>query len=195
LLLGTPPRRSRAFLGEGASQRGSSYHGRVVWRRANWKGVVGISWVLALLAIAGGGVAAALPFATAGAGVDPSCTTVSVATLDQALTIDAAAVMSSRPSGTPGSLICSYYGLSGHAKNEATIIYIPTIARTFSAVEKVLAQKYHVANVHGIKSAAYAYKFGTDYYLFVLDGGYQVEMYAEVSLGRVERLARRLPTL
>ena len=158
----------------------------------NWKG---IPLILAFLAITGAGIASVLPLPTAGAAPNPSCTTVSVATLDQALTIDAAAVNPSRPSGTPGSLICSYYGLSGHAKNQATIIYIATTARTFSAVEKVLAQRHAISNVHGIKSAAYDYKLGDYYYLFVFDGGYQVEMYAEVPLGRVERLARRLPLL
>jgi hypothetical protein len=172
-----------------------SYHQGVVWRRSNWKDAGRIPPVLVSLAISGAGIATVLPPRTGDAAAKPSCTTVSVATLDRALTIDAAAVISTHPSGTAGSLICSYYGLSGHAKNEATIIYIPTTARTFHAVEKVLAQKHAVSNIRGIKSAAYDYKLGDDYYVFAFDRGYQVEMYAEVSLGRVERLARRLPIL
>jgi hypothetical protein len=173
----------------------SSRPRRMVWCRATLAITAQILRVLGSLAITGSAIATVPLLSTAGAAAKPSCTTVSVTVLDQALTIDAAAVMSTRPSGTPGSLICSYYGLSGHAKNEATIIYIPTTVRTFRAVEKVLGKTHAVSDVHGIKSAAYDYRLGDDYYLFVFDGRYQVEMYAMVPLGRIERLARRLPIL
>jgi hypothetical protein len=160
-----------------------------VARRHAHRKCAGRIWsIVACLAM--GGIVAALPPSIGAAAAKPSCATVSVATLDRVLTLNAESVLSSYRSSGP--LICSYYGLSG-PRNEATIIYTHTTARTFLAVEKLLGHKHAVHKVEGVQLAAYDYKFGKDYYFFVFDDGYQVEIYAAVSLSRVERLASQLP--
>jgi hypothetical protein len=164
----------------------------VTWRGANRKGPSRISPLLASLAITAGGIAVALPTSTANAATKPSCATVSVATLDKVLALNAESVLSTYRSSPSGPLICSYFGLSG-TRNEATIIYTHTNARTFHAVEKLLAHKHAVSNVKGVQLAAYDYKVDKDYYLFVFDDGYQVELYAAVTVARMERLASQLP--
>ncbi|MGA8297751.1 MAG: hypothetical protein WB770_11975 [Acidimicrobiales bacterium] len=128
------------------------------------------------------------------AGATPStCGVVSVALVDAKLGIAAAHVNARRPSSV--ALICSYYGNSGRASNEATINYLPASKRTFLAIEASLAKTHSIRRISGIKSGAYTYVAGTERFLYVLDNTTQVQMFAidSVSLGRLEALARALP--
>jgi hypothetical protein len=125
----------------------------------------------------------------------PTCNTVSVRLLDSTLGIDAAHVNAIHPASPAGALICSYYGNSGRAANEATINYLRASARTFSAVEASLAKTHAIRSIVGIKSGAYSYVTGSERFLYVLDGTDQVQMYAIVGLGKLEKLARLIPLL
>jgi hypothetical protein len=122
-----------------------------------------------------------------------TCSSVSVQTVDSALGIDAAKVNSTRPPSPAGALICSYYGLSGNAANEATINFLPATSTQFLAVENSLAKQHRIVNVPGIKSGAYHYHLAPNNFMFVLDGSMQVQMFATVSVAKLERLARNLP--
>lgn len=124
-----------------------------------------------------------------------TCQTVSIATLNVALGIDAAHVTSLRPPKNPKALICSYYGNSGRAANEATINYITTTAASFAALKVSNASSHHVQTITGLKSDAYSYEVGTERYLYVLDGKEQVQIFAIAALAKLENLARRMPSL
>jgi hypothetical protein len=124
-----------------------------------------------------------------------TCATVRIATLNAALGIDVAHVTSLRPPKNPRALICSYYGNSGKAANEATINYLPTTATSFDALKASNASSHHVRTINGIKSGAYSYDVGTERYLYVLSGTEQVQMFAVVPLEKLESLARELPSL
>jgi hypothetical protein len=130
--------------------------------------------------------------ATPAAATTPACSTVGIATLNSALGIDAAHVSSQHPRN---ALICSYYGNSGKAANEATINYIPTTARSFAALKASNASSHAVRTITSIKSGAYSYDIGTERYLYVLDGTEQVQMFAIVPLAKLETLAREMPSL
>lgn len=143
------------------------------------------------------GLLLVVPLAIASrAGATPStCGVVSVALVDAKLGIDAAHVTAHHPSAR--ALICSYYGNSGRAANEATINYLPASPTTFLAVEASLAKTHSISKIAGIKSGAYTYVVAPDRYLYVLDATTQVQIFAteSVSLGRLEALARALPAL
>jgi hypothetical protein len=124
-----------------------------------------------------------------------TCGTVSIATINAALGIDAAHVTSVHPAKNPKALICSYYGNSGRAANEVTINYIPTAAASFAAVKASNASSHQLRTITGIKSGAYSYVIGTERYLYVLDGTDQVQMFTIAPLAKLEELARKMPTL
>jgi hypothetical protein len=151
-----------------------------------------------------GGIAAALvsmvPAALGGASlaagaVAPSCTTVSIATLDAKLGIAAAHVHATHPGAPAGSLICSYYGNSGLTENEATLTFVPATAAAFASVKAALSNGHSIRTITGIKQGAYSYLVASQRYLYVLDGSEQVQLYATVALARLEQLARALPAL
>lgn len=135
--------------------------------------------------------ATALPAGAAGA----TCATVTLAKLNAALGIDAAHVTSVRPAKNPRALICSYYGNSGRATNEATINYVPATPTSFAALKASNARLHKVRTISGIKSNAYSYVVGAEQYLYVLDGGDQVQMFAIAPLSKLEALGRALPSL
>jgi hypothetical protein len=124
-----------------------------------------------------------------------TCATVSVAKLNAALGIDAAHVTSVHPPKAPTALICSYYGNSGRAANEATINYLATTAASFAALKTSNARAHHVSTVGGIGTSAYSYAIGSERYLYVLDGKDQVQMFAIATLAKLEALGRALPKL
>jgi hypothetical protein len=152
-----------------------------------------IGQFVAVGATLGASFVSASLWSTVGAVSVPTCSSISIASLDKALAIDAVKVNADRPASPAGSLICSYYGLSGQAQNEATINYVPATPFMFAAVEKALANKYAISLVGGLKSRAYEYYRSGNHYLYVLDGGYQVQLFGIQPLGRIERLARKLP--
>jgi hypothetical protein len=125
--------------------------------------------------------------ATSMAAASPtSCSVVYVSKLDASLGIDAAHVTSTHPKGNANALICSYYGDSGRAANEATLNYLPTTAKSFAALETTASASHKVRRIVGIKSAAYSYVVGTERYLYVLDGSSQVQIFAALPLARLE---------
>jgi hypothetical protein len=124
-----------------------------------------------------------------------TCGTVTIAKLNAALGIDAAHVTSVHPPKAPKALICSYYGNSGRAANEATINYIPTTATSFAALKASNARAHQVRTITGIRTSAYSYAIGTERYLYVLDGKDQVQMFAIAPLAKLEALGRALPSL
>ncbi len=77
-----------------------------------------------LLAIGAAALGTAALTGVSAAATTPTCATVSIATMNSALGIDAAHVTSLHPPKNPSALICSYYGNSGRAANEATINYL-----------------------------------------------------------------------
>lgn len=113
-----------------------------------------------------------------------------VRAVDANLGIDAVAVRSVRPPKPKGALICSYYGATGHAANEATVIFLRANGAAFAAVRAGVAAARRVELVTGIGTAAFAYAIGPEHYLEVLTGGELVECYAAVPPARLERLAR-----
>jgi hypothetical protein len=115
--------------------------------------------------------------------------------LNTALGIDAAHVTSVHPAKDPKALICSYYGNSGRAANQATINYIPTTATSFAALKASNAASHQVRTITGIRTSAYSYVIGTERYLYVLDGRDQVQMFAIAPLAKLEALGRALPSL
>lgn len=128
------------------------------------------------------------------AGAIPStCGVVSIALVDAKLGIDAAHVTPHHPS--VAALICSYYGNSGRAANEASINYLPASSKTFLAIEASLAKTHSITKISGIKSGAYTYVAAPDRFLYVLDGTTQVQIFAidSIPLGRMKALARALP--
>jgi hypothetical protein len=141
--------------------------------------------------VLGGTAATAIP---AGA-TTATCQTVSIASLNAAIGIDAAHVTSLRPPKNPKALICSYYGDSGRAANEATINYVTATAASFAALKASNASSHHVQTITGLKSGAYSYEVGAERYLYVLDGKEQVQMFAIVGLTKLESVARRMPSL
>lgn len=124
-----------------------------------------------------------------------NCGVVPVALVDAKLRIDAAHVTAHHPTSPRGALICSYFGNSGRAANEATVNYVATSPTTFVAVEALLAKTHSVHKIAGIGSGAYTYFVAPDRFLYVLDGTTQVQIFATVSLVRLEALARALPPL
>jgi hypothetical protein len=100
------------------------------------------------------------------AAMTATCQTVSIATLDAALGMDAAHVTPLRPPKNPKALICSYYGNSGRAANEATINYLPTTAASFASLKASNASAHHVQTITSLKSGAYSYEVGTKRYLY-----------------------------
>ncbi len=132
------------------------------------------------------------------AGSSPTtCGVVSVALVNAKLGIDAAHVTAHHPASPAGALICSYYGNSGRATNEATINYVPASPTAFAAVEASLAKTHSEHKIAGIKSGAYTYVAEPDRFLYVLDGTTQAQIFAtaSVSLARLEALGRALPSL
>jgi hypothetical protein len=132
--------------------------------------------------------------ASSQAGAIPSgCGVVSVGIVDAKLGIDAAHVTPHRPSAS--ALICSYYGNSGRAANEATINYLPASKRTFLAIEASLAKTHAITKIAGIKSGAYTYVAAPNRFLYVLDDTTQVQIFVidSVPLGRLKALARAIP--
>ena len=97
------------------------------------------------------------------------------------------------PSAPVGALICSYFGASGRIANEATINYVPASAKAFAAVEASLGATHAVTPLAGIKTAAYTYRAAPNTLVYVEDGSEQVHLYADVSLAKLEKLARKLP--
>jgi hypothetical protein len=160
-------------------------------RRASRFRFLGIG-AAALLASA---VTAVPADATTTGAITATCGTVSIATMNAALAIDAAHVTSVRPPKNPKALICSYYGNSGRAANEATINYLPATARSFAALKASNASSHHVRTITGIKTSAYSYEIGTENYLYVLNGTDQVQIFATVPLSKLEILARKMPSL
>lgn len=141
--------------------------------------------------VLGGTAVTAIPAAATAA----TCGTVSIATVNAALGIDAAHVTSLRPPKNPKALICSYFGNSGRAANEATINYLPATAASFTALKASNASSHHVRTITGLKSGAYSYDVGTERYLYFLNGTEQVQMFAIVALAKLEGLAREMPVL
>ena len=132
------------------------------------------------------------------AGSSPTtCGVVSVALVNAKLGIDAAHVTAHHPASPAGALICSYYGNSGRATNEATINYVPASPTAFAAVEASLAKTHSEHKITGIQSGAYTYVAEPDRFLYVLDGTTQAQIFAtaSVSLARLEALGRALPSL
>ena len=125
----------------------------------------------------------------------PSCAVISIATLNRSLGIDAAKVAPTHPSSPAGSLICSFYGLSGGQKNEATVNFVPATAAAFAAVKASLARQHAITNVAGLLGGAYDYRVSPNNFLLVLDGGWQVQLFAAVRVAKLEALARTLPAL
>jgi hypothetical protein len=104
-------------------------------------------------------------------------------------------VTSLRPPKNPKALICSDYGNSSRAANEATINYLPATAASFAALQASNASSHHVQTITGLKSGAYSYEVGTERYLYVLNGTEQVQMFAISALAKLETLARKMPRL
>lgn len=150
-------------------------------------------WI-ARVAIPAGVLAATLAGASPDA-ASTNCGVVSVARLDSSLGIDAVHVTATHPNSKPDALICSYYGNTGRAANGATVNYVPAATKSFAALEVSLAASHKIQPVSGIKSGAYSYVVGAERYLYVLDGPNQVQIFAMVSLVRLEALARSLPLL
>jgi hypothetical protein len=146
-------------------------------------------------------VLACLAFGVAGVAAPPAgatpttCATVSITQLDTALGIDASHVTASHPASPVGALICSYYGDTGRAANEATVNYLPATAKAFRAVKASLSTSHAIRTITGIKSGAYSYSVGSERYLYVLDGSSQVQIFATIALAKLETLARALPVL
>ncbi len=140
-------------------------------------------------------LAAAFVTASRVSATPSNCGVVPVALVDAKLEIDAAHVTPHRPASPHGALICSYFGNSGRAANEATINYLPASPTTFVAVEASLAKTHSIRKIAGIGSGAYTYFVAPDRFLYVLDGTTQVQIFATVSLGRLEALGRALPRL
>ena len=153
--------------------------------RASIGGILGAGWLFAAITMAA--IAAA-------AGAASSCGRVSVKLLDSALGINAAQVNASHPS-TPGALVCSYFGNTGKAANEATVNYLPASAKVFAGIEAALAKTNRIRTISAIKSGAYSYLQGSERYLYVLDGVDQVQIYATVPLAKLEKLAREMPII
>lgn len=148
-----------------------------------------------LLAVGGFALAVSAVTALPATAATVTCGTVTIAKLNTALDIDAAHVTSVHPAKDAKTLICSYYGNSGRAANEATINYIPTTATSFAALKASNARSHKVRTVTGISASAYSYVIGTERYLYGLDGRDQVQMFAIAPLARLEALARALPAL
>ena len=142
------------------------------------------------IVLAGAGVSAL----QAGAAT-ATCGTLSIATINAALGVDAAHVTSVHPAKNVKALICSYYGNSGRAANELTINYLPATAATFAVVKASNASSHQLKTITGIKSGAYSYVVGTERYLYVLDGTDQVQMFTIAPLAKLEELARKMPSL
>jgi hypothetical protein len=128
--------------------------------------------------------------ASAASPAAPSCSTISIPVLDKYLGIDAKFVNPHRVSAK--ALICSYYGATGRAINEATIIYLASNSVEFAGNKTKNAATHTLQTV---SPTEYAYSYGGAHYVFVLDGGFQVQLFAIVPLARIEHLARRLPVL
>ncbi|MDA8290492.1 MAG: hypothetical protein M0Z33_02255 [Actinomycetota bacterium] len=155
--------------------------------------VVGAS--LLVVPLAAGPASGASPAATgalAHAARTVSCATVTVRVLDAELGIDAVAVHSVRPRSPKGSLICSYFGATGHAANQATIVYLHANAAELSAIRAGVSRAHRVSTVAHLGSAAFSYVAAPEHYLYLLSGSYLVELYAAVPAPKVERLARGL---
>ena len=136
-------------------------------------------------------LAAVLFVPPAGAAV-PSCASVSVATVNAALRIHAAHVNSTHPASPAGSLICSYYGNSGHAANQATIIFVRATAKGFAGVERANGAKY---KLEPVSTFEYGYLATPNQFVFRYDSPYQVELFGTQSFGRLRKLAGMLPPL
>lgn len=132
------------------------------------------------------GAASTIPASAAAA---PSCASVPIRVVDLFLRIDARFVTPHRVSAS--ALICSYYGATGRAANEATIIYLVSNQHEFIGNKEKAAARHVLRTV---SATEYGYASGSDEYLFVLDGSHQVQVFAMVPFGRLERLARHLPS-
>lgn len=147
----------------------------------------------ALLAV--GGTALAEGPSVASTTPVANCATVTISALDRALGIDAAKVSTVRPAKPHGAVICSYFGLSGRAANEATIGYIPVTRLEFAEIRAALAKSHVITGVKGIKGGAYSFVSSGETFLYVLDGRYQVQLFATRPLGRLKQLGVALPVL
>jgi len=157
------------------------------WNRAVTR-VCASGLVLSVAAVA----ALVIPEAGAAAPA-PSCSTIGIRTLDNTLGIASVAV--NRHAGSiAGSFICSYYGAVGGYKNQASIIFLPARPAQFAGIKAGVSKQHTVVTVPGLRSGAYYYRLAPNYYLYVLDGTYQVQMFAAVPIAKLELLARRLPT-
>jgi len=137
--------------------------------------------------------AASVPHATGAA--RPTCSTVSITLLDHELAIAAAHVNSVRRGSSGNSLICSYFGSSGGYRNEATIVYLTATPAEFTAIVDGLSKTHRVVRLGGIADGAYSYAVSPETFLYMLDGTSMIELYAAVSLARLEALARRITPL
>jgi hypothetical protein len=157
----------------------------------SWKRGVTRAWASGLLLCVA--VVAALEVTEAGATTPaPSCRTIAIRALNNTLGIASVAV--NRHAGSiAGSFICSYYGASGGYKNQASIIFLPAGPVQFAGIKAGLSKQHTVVTVPGLLSGAYYYHLAPNYYLYVLDGTYQVQMFAAVPIAKLELLARRLP--
>ncbi|HUY30180.1 MAG TPA: hypothetical protein VMV02_04215 [Acidimicrobiales bacterium] len=122
----------------------------------------------------------------------PTCATVSVHLLDAELRIAAVAVHAARPPSPKGSLICSYYGATGHAANQATIVYLRADAAQFAAIRRGVAATHRIAPVAHLGAGAFSYAVPPVHYLYLQRAGHLVEIYAQVATARLELLARRM---
>jgi hypothetical protein len=141
------------------------------------------------------GATGSLAFAAMAGATPSTCGVVSVGLVNAKLGIDAAHVTAHHPASPAGALICSYYGNSGRAANEATINYVPATPTSFAAVEASLAKTHSIRKLAGIQSGAYTYVVAPDRFLYTLDSTTQVQIFATVSLARLEALGRALPSL
>jgi hypothetical protein len=73
--------------------------------------------------------------------------------------------------------------------------FVPASAAAFFGVKASLASTHSLRTIAGIKSGAYSYLVGQERYLYVLDGAYQVQLFATVALAKLEKVAIALPLL
>jgi len=135
---------------------------------------------------------AATPHTAAAPG---TCATVPVRLLDAELAISAVAVSSVHPASPKGSLICSYYGASGHAANQATIVFLRANAVEFAGIRRRVSDAHRVTGVAHLGAAAFSYSAPPETYLYLLDGPHFVEIYAAVRVQRLEALGHRVVLL
>jgi len=145
------------------------------------------------VAIPAGVLAATLAGASPDA-ASTNCGVVSVARLDSSLGIDAVHVTATHPNSKPDALICSYYGNTGRAANGATVNYVPAATKSFAALEVSLAAS-HKINPYPASSRARTATSSARSATLRTGRPEPVQIFAMVSLVRLEALARSLPLL